>query len=82
MPNGGNNPEPKPKAAQVDELADRIVKAFNNPSARRWYCGVIYKYGPGRVEDWLGRATSGEAHTPAALFTHYVNEAGGYRKVR
>ncbi len=78
MANGGKSPRPKPQAERVDELASRLVSTYANPQSRRWYCGVIYKFGIDRVEIWL--SCSKEARVPGALFTHYVNEAGGYRK--
>lgn len=61
----------------VDQLADELVIEFNNPEFRRWYCGVINKYGRSRVLEWRRRANEGKH--PGRLFTSYVNQAGGYR---
>ena len=68
---------PKPRIAQVDDIANELVKEYNNPDYRKWYCGVIKKFGVARVNEWQDRAKSGKY--PGRLFTSYVNEAGGYR---
>jgi hypothetical protein len=79
LPNGGNDTHIKqPPIGQVDELADKLVADYDNPSYRRWYCGVINKFGVSKVYEWHRRAQEGDA--PGKLFTAYVNQAGGYRR--
>lgn len=63
---------------QVDELADSLVAEYRNTDWRGWYCGVINKYGVGRVQEWRRRASEGD--NPGRLFSTYVNQAGGYRR--
>lgn len=62
---------------QVDELADELVAEYGNPTFRKWYCGVIKKFGVPKVHEWRRRASEGDH--PGRLFTTYVNQAGGYR---
>lgn len=66
--------------AQVDDLADELVTEYANPDYRRWYCGVINKYGVRKVMEWHRRASEG--NTPARLFSKYVSEAGGYHRTK
>ncbi len=64
--------------AQVDKLADELVKEFNNPEFRSWYCGVINRFGISKILEWQNRSRTGK--NPGRLFTTYVNQAGGYKK--
>lgn len=64
----------------IDELADELVKQFDNPIWRPWYCGVVRKFGPAKVQEWRRRASEGRE--PGKLFTVYVNQAGGYKKAK
>lgn len=73
-----NDKVSKVRLEQVDELADMLVKEYSNPGSRRWYCGVINKYGVAKVLEWNGRASEGKR--PGRLFSSYVNQAGGYRR--
>lgn len=70
----------RPPIEQVDKLADELVAEYNNSDYRAWYCGVINTHGITRVIEWRGRAKEG--NLPGKLFTHYVNQAGGYKKGR
>jgi len=58
---------------QVDQLADDLVRDFANPDFRRWYCGVVYDFGPERVHRWKQVAMEGKE--PAKLFSKYVSDA-------
>jgi len=79
LPNGGKDTSIKqPPIGQVDEMADKLVTDFDNPGYRRWYCGVINKFGVAKVYEWHRRAQEG--NNPGKLFTTYVNQAGGYRR--
>lgn len=62
--------------AIVDSVADELVREYGNPEFRRWYCGVIYKFGLDRVEQWRRRASEGKQ--PARLFSTYVKQAEKY----
>jgi hypothetical protein len=78
LPNEAKEPIKQLPIAQVDELADKLVADYNNPGYRKWYCGVIKKFGYAKVFEWHRRAQEGD--TPGKLFTAYVNQAGGYRR--
>lgn len=75
---GNKLPSKQPPIGQVDELADKLVADYDNPGYRRWYCGVINKFGIAKVYEWQRRAQEGD--NPGKLFTAYVNQAGGYRR--
>lgn len=65
---------------RVDELADSLATGYGNVSFFQWYCGVIYEFGPVRVEEWRLRAKEGKY--PGKLFSQYVKSArlsGGKR---
>jgi hypothetical protein len=62
----------------VDSIADSLVTEYSNPEYRRWYCGVIYEFGPGVVEQWRCRA--GEGREPAKLFSKYVRDARTFKQ--
>jgi hypothetical protein len=74
----GKEPIKQPPIEQVDELADKLVLAYKNPDYRRWYCGVINKFGVSKVLEWHRRSLEGKL--PGRLFTVYVIQAGGYRR--
>lgn len=57
----------------VDEIADRLVTEYGNRQFRRWYCGVVYQFGPNKVYEWQARAKEGK--DPARLFSKYVKDA-------
>ncbi len=57
----------------VDALADGLVRRYQNPEYRKWYCGVIYEFGISRINVWLEKASTGDE--PGKLFTRYVNSA-------
>ena len=59
----------------VDKLADELVLEYQNPDFKRWYCSLIYKYGPSKVDEWRVRASEG--NEPAKLFSKYAKD---YRK--
>ena len=67
----------KPALAIVDSVADGLVKEYDNPEFRRWYCSVIYKFGLDKVEEWRRRASEGK--NPARLFSTYVKQAEKYK---
>lgn len=64
----------------VDQMADILIKEYDNSLYRRWYCGVIYDYGFAQVEEWRNRASEGRE--PAKLFSKYVKEARTYKSRR
>lgn len=64
----------------VDRIADSLVSEYVNPEWRKWYCGVIYEFGPAQVEEWRKRADDGKV--PAKLFTTYVTQARKYKRSR
>jgi hypothetical protein len=67
----------RPEMVIVDSLVDELVKEYDNPGFRRWYCGVIYEFGLDRVGEWRRRASDGK--TPARLFSAYVKQAYKYK---
>lgn len=58
---------------EVDSLADELVREYNNPIFRVWYCGVIYQFGLEQVAEWQRKAASGT--NPGGLFGYYVKQA-------
>jgi len=62
----------------VDQYANSLVEEYDNTLWRKWYCGVIYEFGPSRVEEWRVRAKDGKE--PAKLFSLYVSQARKYHK--
>ena len=63
----------KPLISVVDAIADELVAEYSNPDYRRWYCGVINRYGLAKVDEWRRRASEGKE--PAKLFSLYVKQA-------
>jgi hypothetical protein len=57
----------------VDLVADGLVRMYENPDYRKWYCGVVYEFGLTKVNDWIKHAKDG--NEPGKLFTRYVNGA-------
>lgn len=57
----------------VDQFADILVIEYNNPDYRRWYCKLIYTFGPAQVDEWQGRASNSD--NPGKLFSKYASEA-------
>lgn len=55
------------KSKQVDEIANKLVSALNNPKARSYYCKVAYKLSEAKIWDNLEQASTGR--NPAKLFT-------------
>lgn len=55
----------------VGSIADELVQEYSGEKYRRWYCGVIYQYGPAKVQEWRVRAREGEC--PAKLFSKYAS---------
>lgn len=54
----------------VDSIADELVKEYDGAKYRRWYCGIVYEYGPAQVQEWRVRAREGKY--PAKLFSKYA----------
>lgn len=67
----------RPALAIVDSVVDGLVKEYDNPEFRRWYCSVVYEFGLDKVEEWRRRASEGK--TPARLFSTYVKQAQKYK---
>jgi len=61
----------------VDKLAEELVTEYNNSPYRRWYCGVIYDFGPAQVHEW--RVKASEGNQPAKLFSKYVKNSRTHR---
>jgi hypothetical protein len=78
--NSGESFFKQPPIDAVDRIADALVSEYHNPEWRRWYCAVIYEFGPVRVYEWQQRAREGK--WPAKLFSKYVKEARTYRGFR
>lgn len=70
----------KPPLAVVDSVVDGLVKEYDNPKFRQWYCGVVYEFGLDKVEEWRKRACEG--NSPAKLFSSYVKQARTYHSVK
>lgn len=66
----------QPPIDAVDRIVDALVREYDNPGFRRWYCGVVYEFGPAQFEEWRRRASEGKE--PAKLFSKYVKEARTY----
>lgn len=64
----------------VDTLASELANEYNNQAYRKWYCGILYEFGPAQVEEWRKRAAEG--NEPAKLFSKYVRDARAYGKAR
>lgn len=60
----------------VDRIADSLVREYDNPQWRKWYCGVIYEFGLSKIEEWRIKAKEGKS--PSKLFSLYVSEARKY----
>ena len=57
----------------VDQFADILVTEYDNPQFRRWYCKIIYTFGPAQVDEWQARASN--SGNPGKLFSKYASEA-------
>ena len=57
----------------VDILAAELVEEYQNPDYHKWYCRIIYEFGPLQVEEWRQRAREGAS--PGKLFSAYVKSA-------
>lgn len=55
------------RSKTVDLIADKIVLALNNPSARAYYCKIAYAL-PERMI-WNNLEQSAKGKSPARLFT-------------
>jgi hypothetical protein len=75
--NSGNKNKHQLPIGTVDEIVEELCKEYSNPYYRRWYCGVIYEFGPSVVEEWRRRACEGKE--PAKLFSKYVKDTRTYR---
>lgn len=78
--NSGKSNRYQPSIEAVDRIADGLVTEYRNPQFRRWYCGVVYQFGPQKVLEWQGRARDGSS--PAKLFSKYVKDAQSFRSLR
>lgn len=65
---------------EVDELADALVREYNNLKFRPWYCSTIYALGSDRVLEI--RARVHDSDNPAMLFSKLASEAVRLKKGR
>lgn len=75
MPRTGNNNWQLGKdlpSSEVDRIADELVKMFNNPSFRKWYCNIIITLGVSKIEDLKSKVVDGD--NPGKLFSHYAKQ--------
>lgn len=59
-------------ASVVDDLADELVKQFDNELYRRWYCAAIYDLGLSKIDDLRKKVVTGDK--PGKLFSFYVKQ--------
>lgn len=64
----------------VDQLADGLVKEYDNPQFRAWYCKLIYTFGPAQIQEWQGRVR--DSAYPAKLFSKLAAEGLRAKEVR
>lgn len=70
----------KPAISEVDALADELIKQFNNPDYRPWYCRVIYELGITEVYELMNRVR--DAKNPGTLFSKIASERLKQKAVR
>lgn len=56
----------------VDQLGDDLVREFNNPQFRSWYCKAIMELGPSKIHELRTRAKDGS--NPAKYFSLLVKQ--------
>ena len=61
----------------VDKIAASLTNEYSNPEWHKWYCGVIYEFGPSKVHEWQRRASEGRE--PSKLFSTYVSQSRRYK---
>ena len=62
---------------QVDSEVDELVRVFNNPEFRKWYCLVVRELGIEKVHELKVRAEEGSQ--PGKLFSKLAKEAMTYK---
>ena len=56
------------KAKQVDYIADELVKRFNSPQSRAFYCKAAWKLSEATIWNNVEQASKGRS--PASLFNY------------
>ena len=56
------------KSKQVDFIADKLVEAFNNPSARAYYCKLAWLLPESAI--WVNYEQALAGKSPVKLFTY------------
>jgi hypothetical protein len=65
-------------SAQVDETVDDIIREYGTPSYRKWYCELVYEFGPRAIKDLQGRCR--DANVPSRLFAYLAKQMHDTRK--